>query len=406
MYLTALTLSHFRSHTHFVLTNLSPGFIGLTGPNGAGKTNVLEAISLLTPGRGLRHAEISELQQQCHPGNAEGVIRDLLPAHDWMKVPGRAPLGLARDDTVGPWSIHARVHGAYGPQDIGVGLDPMTNRRINHINGAKAKSTADLADIINCIWLTPREDRIFMDGSSTRRKMIDRWVFSADPAHAGRLTRLERLLSERNRLLSMPRPDPLWLDALEDDLAPTAMAVSTARVDYLDRLRTILDTTPRDDFPHAHVTWTGYLEDQIGTAPSLQIEQNYRATLKECRGRDAAVGATTHGPHRADLTVIYAAKNMPAAQCSTGEQKALLFTLFLAHARLVQHQTGDAPLILLDEGAAHLDPTRRGLLFNHLTDLQAQVFLTATTDDQVSDAPNVRIEHIVSTGSIQRKQAI
>lgn len=367
MHLTALTLSYFRSHVRFALADLPLGFIALTGPNGAGKTNILEAISLLTPGRGLRHAETADLQP-----------------HDTLAM-------------TAPWSIHARVQGAYGPQDIGVGLDPLNNRRVTHLNGAKAKSTADLAEIVNCVWLTPREDRIFLDGASARRKMIDRWVFSADPAHAGRLTRLERLLSERNRILSMPRSDPLWLDALEDDLAGTAMAVATARVDYLDRLRTVMDATPDDEFPRAQVMWTGYLEDQIGTAPSLQIEQNYRAVLADIRVRDANVGATTLGPHRADLDVVYRAKNMPAAQCSTGEQKALLFALFLAHARLVRNEVGDAPIVLLDEVTAHLDPARRTLLFSHLNDLGAQVFLTATTDDQVMDAPGVRTEHVGHT---------
>lgn len=361
MHLTTLTLTSFRNHTQYDLRDLTPGFTAFIGPNGAGKTNILEGISLLAPGRGLRSADIADIQ----------------------------PLG--RCD---PWSVHADITGRYGPQSLGVGLDATSNRRRVHVNGAAIKSAADAAIIMNAVWLTPREDRLFIDGAAARRKWLDRWVFTADPAHAGRITRLDRLLAERNRLLALPRPDALWLDALEDDLAATALAVTLARADYIDRLQGEIARATSNDFPMPTLALQGFMEGQIGAAPAVHIETMYRQALMTARVADAASGATRLGPHRSDIAVAYATKNMPAAQCSTGEQKALLFALFLAHARLITREQTEPPVLLLDEITAHLDPARRGALFDHLSALGAQVFLTATTYDQVSDAPGVRIEQL------------
>lgn len=382
MHLSSLTLTAFRNYDHLTLPDLSSGFIAFAGHNGAGKTNILEAISLLSPGRGMRNAEISDIQQReyCRPD--EGREPDV----------ARSRPSPGRQDS--PWAIHARIMGRYGPQDIGLGMDTVKNRRITRVNGAPVKSQADLAELIRCVWLTPLQDRLFIDGASARRKLIDRWIFIADPAHAGRMIRLERLLSERNRLLSMSRVDPLWIDAVEADLAATAVAVMSARIDYLDRLRGSIARSTSIHFPAPTFRMAGFMDDMIGSVPAVMAEKYYLDRLRETRASDASAEATTMGPHRVDIHVEYAAKNMPAHVCSTGEQKALLFSLFLAHTRLIRDECGEAPLILLDEITAHLDPARRAALFDHLRDLGAQVFLTATTSDQFTDIPSAQIFNV------------
>ena len=357
MFITSLRLSAFRNYQTLHLPDLPAGLIGLVGENGAGKTNVLEAVSLLSPGRGLRNADLRSLQAR------------------------------ATSPEQTPWTLHARIEGRYGPQDLGVGIDPQTGRRRVHLNGEALKSQTDRADLVRCIWLTPAHDRLFLDGASARRKLLDRWVFSTDPAHAGRIARLDRLLAERNRLLSTPGADGLWLDAIEQDLSETALAVAIARTDYLDRLKTQLAAQEDQDFPRALVALHGFLEDRIGKEPALQIETDYRHMLRANRPRDREAEATTIGPHRSDLFVTYADKNMPAPDCSTGEQKALLFSLFLSHARLLHEDGGEPPVLLLDEITAHLDPDRRRALLEQLLALAGQVFMTATTPDQFASLP-------------------
>lgn len=380
MHLSSLTLTAFRNYDHLTLSDLSSSFIAFAGHNGAGKTNILEAISLLSPGRGMRNAEIADIQQKGVIPTKAGTSPALDPR-------------LHGDDTH-PWAIHARMMGRYGPQEIGLGMDAIKNRRITRVNGAPVKSQADLAELVRCVWLTPLQDRLFIDGASARRKLIDRWIFTADPAHAGRMTRLERLLSERNRLLSMPRVDPLWIDAVDADLATTSIAVMSARVDYLDRLRGSVARTNTLHFPTPTFHMTGFMDDMIGSVPAVAAEKYYLDRLHDNRARDAGVEATTMGPHRVDIQVEYPDKNMPAHACSTGEQKALLFSLFLAHTRLIRDECGEAPIILLDEITAHLDPDRRAALFDTLRNLGAQVFLTATTADQFNDIPSAQIFNV------------
>lgn len=365
MRLTALSLQNFRSYGGLSLPDLPCGLIALTGPNGAGKTNILEAISLLSPGRGLRTAHDDEIQA---------------------------------NETETPWAIHAHLDGPYGPQKLGIGIDGTTGKRVVHLNGEKLKNAQARADLVRCVWLTPREDRLFMDGASARRKWLDRLVFSADPAHAGRITRLDRLLAERNRLLALDRADPLWLDAIEADLAATALAVSSARLDYIDRLRLELAAHTSPLFPIPAIAMHGYLEEKIGHEPALGIEEDYRRLLCDSRARDRAVEATTTGPHRADLIVTYTDKNMIARECSTGEQKALLFALFMAHVRLVAREFGAPPLLLLDEITAHLDPDRRHFLLTHLHDVGAQVFMSATEDTPFLDTPATTLYRVTNGG--------
>lgn len=377
MHLASLFLTRFRNYADLTLRDLSPGLIALTGPNGAGKTNVLEAISLLFPGRGLRHARLEDMQSRGVP--------------------------VAQ----GGWGVHAHIEGPLGRQNIGVGLDPATGRRVVHLNGSVLKSAAEQAELIRCVWLTPAQDRLFLESSSMRRKFLDRWVFGADPAHAGRISRLERLLAERNRLLTLDRADPLWLNAVEHDLSETALAVAIARTDYVDRLRMQIDATPADDlFPTPHIALSGFLEDRIGSEPAVAIEQDYRAMLHTQRARDAQFEATSIGPHRSDLHVQYAIKNMPASDCSTGEQKALLFSLFLAHVRLMHAQhDSEAPILLLDEIAAHLDHARRQALLARLRHLGAQVIMTATSADAFVDCGPIEMIEI-ENGVLKHRPAL
>ena len=372
MQISSLSLSAFRNYTQLALRDMPAGLIAFTGANGAGKTNILEAISLLSPGRGLRNAEASELQSRNTPHTQMG------------------------------WSIHARLGGEYGQQDLGIGIDPMTGKRLTRLNGETLKNSTDRGELFTAIWLTPAQDRLFLDAAGSRRRFLDRWVFTADPAHAGRISRMERLLSERNRLLSLTAPDPIWLDALEQDLSETAIAVAIARNDYVAQLSNELATA--DDtyhFPRPTLRLSGFLEDRIGIEPSLAIETDYRTMLVRNRARDAAIGATTIGAHRSDLLVGYAAKNMPAHACSTGEQKALLFSLFLAHTRLLARKLGTPPVLLLDEIAAHLDPDRRTALLAELSTLGAQTFMTATTADCFAQTPAVHIVAI-NNGSLTK----
>lgn len=376
MQITSLSLSAFRNYTTLSLGDLPGGLIALVGPNGAGKTNILEAISMLSPGRGLRSADLPELQS-----------RDLAA-------------------NTSPWGIHARLIGRYGPQDMGVGLDPVANRRLVRLNGEPMKSSSDRADLMRCVWLTPTHDRLFVDAASARRKLLDRWIFSADPAHAGRTSRMERLISERNRLLAADRADPLWLDALENDLSETGLAIAVARTDYIERLRAQIEKLDDPLFPHPDLHLSGFLEDRIGHEPALQIEQDYRDMLRANRPRDKAIEATSVGPHRSDLIVTYRAKKMPARECSTGEQKALLFALFLSHARLLRTEAmGDAPILLLDEITAHLDPARRDALLTQLSALAGQVFMTATTAEPFMSTPSTTIIEIEG-GTIKRRQQL
>lgn len=371
MHITSLSLSAFRNYDQAVLSGLPDGVIALTGANGAGKTNILEAISLLTPGRGLRNADLHSIQNKDHT------------------------------DTTRPWSIHARLNGRYGVQDLGLGLDPATGRRLIKLNGEVLKTQGERADIIKCVWLTPVHDRLFLDAASARRKLIDRWVFTNDSAHAGRISRFEKLLRERNTILASDAPDALWLDALENDLSETGLAIAIARTDYVDQLRGQINKLQGDDFPRADIALSGFLENRIGHEPALNIEADYRAMLRANRPRDKALEATTTGPHRSDLRVIYTAKNMHASECSTGEQKALLFSLFLSHARLIRDEWDEAPVLLLDEMTAHLDAKRRDTLLTQLRGLGSQIFVTGTMTEAFTGCPDLTLINVMD-GHIQR----
>jgi len=342
-----LTLNNFRNY-HAASLDVSAKTIVLVGPNGAGKTNLIEAISFLAPGRGLRRANLDE---------------------------------VAFSEGDGSWAVAAEIEGALGLATLGTGIerppeDGATVQRKYRIDREPAGSAAAFADHVRVIWLVPAMDMLFAGAPSERRRFIDRLTLAVDAEHGSRVNALERSLRSRNRLLEDARPDPHWLDAVEHETAELAVAVAGQRVETVRRLGAVLASRNESAFPPAEIALDGWMEQLVPEHPAIEIEERYRAVLRDNRGRDAAAGRTTDGPHLTDLKVVYAQKGIAAADASTGEQKALLIGLVLAHARLIAEMTGLAPILLLDEVVAHLDPARRGALHGELGQLGAQAWMT------------------------------
>jgi DNA replication and repair protein RecF len=335
--LSRLALTDFRNHASAPI-GPGPGFVLLSGPNGAGKTNILEAVSLLTPGRGLRQVPISE---------------------------------MARSDGPGGFGVAARL----GETEIGTGtLAAAPDRRQVRINGAPA-SVNSLSEWLSVLWLTPAMDRLFVDSAGARRRFLDRLVLALEPGHATHAARYEAAMRARNKLLAEPdSADPAWLAALEAGMAEHGAAVGQARASTVEALAAATIGQTDDDFPRAALALDGWSGSDLAGA------------LKASRGRDAAAGRALVGPHRQDLTVTHLAKQQSAARGSTGEQKALLLGLVLAHADLVASRRGQPPVLLLDEVAAHLDPGRREALFDRLAG-RGQVWMTATEDSLFASIP-------------------
>lgn len=359
-YVSALKLSNFRCYDSVKLEDLSSGLIVLSGANGAGKTNILEAISLLSPGKGLRGAKALEIQ----------------------RLEGKTP-----------WAIAADIEGRGGQTKIGTGLEPLSDKRLIRINGANAKSQSALADYMACVWLTPQMDRLFMDSSRERRRFLDRLVFSFDPGHSGRVSRYENALAQRSKILrdsyrGGAKADPVWLNGLEAQIAETGVSIAAARLDFIQKLQQVCDQEDHSHFPLAKLRAQGTIEELLTSAPALEVEDMFKYQLNASRSVDMISGGAATGPHKSDLAVRMAEKNMPADQCSTGEQKALLIGLILAHARLIAAERGIAPIILLDEIAAHLDENRRGALYSILIEIGGQVWLTGTEENLFSAIRN------------------
>ena len=362
---TRLVLTDFRNYrsVRFDLgaglgrgSGLDHGPVVLTGPNGAGKTNLLEAMSFLSPGRGLRNARLSDIDRR-------DVGSD------------RAAEPLASG-----WAVAATVATSRGPVTIGTGRDGAgAERRTVRIDGEPARSQAELAERLGVLWLTPPMDRLFVEAPSGRRRLLDRLVLGLDPAHAARVSRYEQALRERSRLLrdGFGSADPAWLDALEAIMAAEGVAVAAARRDAVERLDRVC-AQPEDTFPRARLSLVGTLETWLETTPALAVEERFQAALANRRASDALSGGAGLGPHRSDLGVFHAAKGIAAEAASTGEQKALLIAILFAQARLQRAVRGEAPLLLLDEVAAHLDATRRGALFEVLAGLDSQAWITGT----------------------------
>ncbi|PTM97250.1 DNA replication/repair protein RecF [Mycoplana dimorpha] len=341
-----LKLHDFRNYASVGL-GLDGRNVVLTGANGAGKTNLMEAVSFLSPGRGLRRAAYGD---------------------------------VAREGAAGGFAVFAALDGMQGEVEIGTGTETGEEgqtRRLR-VNGTPARSLDELLDHLRVLWLTPSMDGLFTGASSERRRFLDRLVLSLDPDHGRRVADFEKAMRGRNRLLSEPRPDPQWLDALERQMAELGVAMTLARRELVGLLSGIVEAS-RDEgpFPSAAMSLSGFLDDAL-EQPAYEIEETYAAVLRDGRYRDAAAGRTLDGPHRVDLLIRHREKDMDAARCSTGEQKALLVGLVLAHAGLVAGMTGYAPVLLLDEITAHLDEGRRAALFDRVDALGGQAFLTGT----------------------------
>jgi DNA replication and repair protein RecF len=340
-------LSRFRS---YAAATLQPegSLVVLVGPNGAGKTNVLEALSLLTPGRGLRRATLAE---------------------------------AAFDQGDGGWAVSATVEGAYGETVLGTGIDggeEETRSRICRIDRVAVGSAAAFSEHVRVVWLTPAMDGLFLGSGGERRRFLDRLVLAVDAEHGARVNALERSLRARNRLLEESPQEAAWLEAVEHETAELAVAVAAARAETVRRLAGLIEATrdPASPFPWAALALDGTLEAGVLLRPALDVEDEYRAVLRDSRHRDRAAGRTTQGPHLTDLLAVHGPSGAPAERCSTGQQKALLIGLVLAHARLVAEMAGFTPVVLLDEVAAHLDPERRAALYEALDRLGAQVWMT------------------------------
>ncbi len=345
--LRRLTLTNFRNYRAASLEVAAKAIVRV-GPNGAGKTNLIEAISFLAPGRGLRRATVDE---------------------------------VAFSEGDGSWAVAAEIEGALGLATLGTGVeagvdDGATAQRKCRIDREPVASAAAFADHLRVVWLTPAMDALFVGAPSERRRFLDRLVLAVDAEHGGRVNALERSLRSRNRLLEEPRPDSHWLDAVEHETAELAVAVAGLRVETVRRLEKALKARAGSAFPPADIALDGWMEQLMPTHPAAEIEERYRAVLRDNRSRDAAAGRTLDGPHLTDLKVGYAAKAIAAADASTGEQKALLIGLVLAHSKLIAEMTGHAPILLLDEVVAHLDPSRRDALHGELDALGTQVWMT------------------------------
>jgi DNA replication and repair protein RecF len=354
---THLTLTDFRSYARAEIA-LDGRPVWLAGPNGAGKTNLLEAISLFTAGRGLRNAALAEVGRRA-PGEAQGR----------------------------PWAVAAVIEQDGDPTRIGTGTESVgAARRTVRLEGEPVPP-GRLADHQRQVWLTPAQDRLFLEGAADRRRFFDRLVFAAEPTHAAHVNAYEKSQRERMRLLTEGPADAAWLSALEARLAEAGALIAEARARTLAALQTEIDGRGDRPFPQALLSLTGDWEKLAAEGVEFaEIEVRLARALASARDRDAAAGRALTGPHRGDLAVIHLEKDRPAADCSTGEQKALILNLVLAQAaRLSRAESSPNPILLLDEVAAHLDRRRRAALFDEIEALKLQAFLTGTDEHLFED---------------------
>jgi DNA replication and repair protein RecF len=372
-----LRLNNFRTY-HAAQIDVSAQAVVLVGPNGAGKTNVLEAISFLAPGRGLRRATLED---------------------------------VAFVEGDGSWAVSADVEGALGLAMIATGIDPLpaedasVTRRCR-IDREPVPSATAFLDHLRINWLVPAMDQLFAGPASERRRFLDRLVLAVDAEHMTRVNALDRALRSRNRLLEDPRADAHWLDAIEHETAELAVSVSAMRAETVARLQSVLAQRREkpSPFPAAEVALSGWMDKLVASHPAVEVEDRYRTIMRDNRPRDAAAGRTLDGPHLTDLLVTYAAKGIAAADGSTGEQKALLISLVLAHTRLIAEMSGVAPVLLLDEVVAHLDPLRRAALYDELGGLGAQIWITGADAAAFADILGRADIFEVSPGQVRQRQ--
>ncbi len=347
--LQRLILTNFRNYASLTWRPAARIAV-LYGPNGSGKTNLLEAISLLVPGRGLRGAR-----------NAD----------------------LPRRGSTGGWAVAGRFATASGITDIGTGSAPESgsDRRVFRLDGAAPRNQTEIAARSASVWLTPQMDRLFQDGLSGRRRFLDRLVWALEPTHASEMAAHDTATGSRNRLLAEGRGDRAWLAALEDVIARHAVIAAASRLTLVNRLNAALAAGVAGAFPAARIGLRCPIAERLAERPALAVEDWLRETLAANRSRDAAAGTSILGAHRTDLTLEDATTGTPAALASTGEQKSLLVGVILAHITVIAAARGFAPLLLLDEPAVHLDPVRRRALFEALVGLESQIVMTGTDVD-------------------------
>lgn len=347
--ISKLVLTHFRNYESASLW-FNEGPVILTGSNGAGKTNILEAVSFLSPGKGLRQVNRLEEVDQ-----------------------------LLCDETY-PWTVAAQVGGLEGEMAIGTGRDQMSkaSKRLVKIDGKIVASQINLASIFSVMWLTPQMDGLFLQSASDRRRFLDRMVYNFNPEHVSHVYSYEYNMRERAKLLQT-RPDPQWLSVLESKMAERAVAIAAARLDALSFIQQAIDSAPTH-FPKAVIRIDGMLEKWLVEYNALEAEEIFRKKLYETRSVDALSKRTQVGAHRSDMVVFHASHHMPASSCSTGEQKALLLSILLAEARAKIQWKQIIPVLLLDEVVAHLDEDRRLALYEELLDMNCQVFMTGTEE--------------------------
>ncbi len=346
--ITRLQLHDFRNYCSLDIS-VEARLVALVGDNGAGKTNLLEAISVLTAGRGLRRSDLSD---------------------------------MSREQGSGGWAVSATVTTPDGDVQLGTGLETSDPGRKCRVDRQPVSSVNVFSDYLRIVWLTPAQDGLFTGSAGERRRFLDRLVLAVDAKHGTRVSGLEKALRNRNRLLEDERYDPAWASAIEREIAEIGVSVAAARHETMLRLGALIERNldKNSPFPHAVISLTGEIENQIGEMPATEIEDWFREELRRTRARDRVAGRTLAGPQTCDLTVLHGPKQVAAGRASTGEQKALLIGLILAHARLVLEMTGIAPIILLDEIAAHLDPGRRVGLYELLESLGGQVWMTGTDE--------------------------
>jgi DNA replication and repair protein RecF len=369
--LIRLNLTNFRSYSSL---QWCPGhqLTVVTGPNGSGKTNLLEAVSLLVPGRGLRGARAADLPQ----GGAGGT-----------------------------WAVAAEIERDGFTTALGTGTPPEgpadrpSDRRVFRLNGAPPRAQAEIAALVSAVWLTPQMDRLFQEGASGRRRFLDRLTWALEPGHAREVSAYEQAMAGRNRLLAEGGADPAWLAGLEDSMARHAVAVAAARTQLVARLDAAAGAAR--GFPAARVLLLCPVADQLAAMPAIAAEDWLRERLALDRARDAAAGGAAVGTHRADMGLEDRDTGLPAAQASTGQQKALLIGVILAHAQAIAEARGAPPLLLLDEPAVHLDEGRRRLLFDALASGPAQAFLTGTDSETFRPLAGVAAGYVAGEGALR-----
>lgn len=333
----------------------------LTGPNGAGKTNILEAISFLSPGRGLRRATLTEVSRHGKTDHS--------------------------------WGVAITLQGTNFTHEIATGIEigQESGRRLIKIDHENVRSQESLTDYVNIIWLTPQMDRIFQEAGSARRRFLDRLIYSLDPEHARRLARYEHYLRERARVLKLGITDRHWLLTLEQHMGTSGVAVAVSRKNFIEMFSQS-ESQALGTFPHPILHIQGQVEEWLETEPALAVEERLVHLLAHSRDRDAETGGASEGPHKTDLKVYFNSQDRPADQCSTGEQKALLLAIILATARLKAYTDQRRPIILLDEVVAHLDERRRHALFEEILALNMQAWMTGT-DPTVFLSISTKFQH-------------